>query len=115
MFPAHSRCPLGVVTVIFPVTAPVGTVAVTCMAELTANVVALTPPNVTFVVCVRPDPVMTTDAPTFGPGQDEGQFASGGAALPKTVGNCSSERQFRRIVCFGQAKVNENMKQSRQL
>ena len=42
--------PPGVVTVIFPVSAPVGTVAVTFVAEFTVNVVAAMPPKVTFVV-----------------------------------------------------------------
>jgi hypothetical protein len=37
---------------------------VTCVAELTVKLVAITPPNVTFVVCVSPLPVMTTCAPT---------------------------------------------------
>jgi hypothetical protein len=35
--------PPGVVMAIFPVTAPVGTVAVTCMSEFEVNVVAFTP------------------------------------------------------------------------
>jgi|SRR5579872_854850 len=42
--------PPGVVTTILPVTAPVGTVAVTCVSEFTVKVVAAMPPNVTFVV-----------------------------------------------------------------
>jgi hypothetical protein len=42
--------PPGVVIAIFPVFAPVGTFAVTCVSELTTTVVALTPPNVSFVV-----------------------------------------------------------------
>jgi hypothetical protein len=42
--------PPGVVIAILPVFAPVGTFAVTCVSEFTATVVALTPPNVTFVV-----------------------------------------------------------------
>lgn len=49
---------------IFPVTAPVGTVAVTCMSEFEVNVVAFTPPKVTFVVCLRLTPVMVTTVPT---------------------------------------------------
>ena len=39
--------PPGVVTVIFPFVAPVGTVAVICVAELTVKVVAVTPLNFT--------------------------------------------------------------------
>ena len=56
--------PPGVVIAIFPVFAPVGTFAVTCVSEFTVTVVALTPPNVTFVVCVRLTPVMVTGVPT---------------------------------------------------
>ena len=56
--------PPGVVIAIFPVAAPVGTVAVTCVAELTLKVVAATPPNVTLVACVSPVPLMTTWVPT---------------------------------------------------
>jgi hypothetical protein len=42
--------PPGVVMTIFPVFAPAGTVAVTCVSEFTVKVVAFTPPKVTFVV-----------------------------------------------------------------
>lgn len=35
---------------IFPVMAPVGTVAVTWVSKLMVNLVAVTPPKVTFVV-----------------------------------------------------------------
>ena len=45
---------------VFEIMAPVGTVAVTFVAELTVNVVAFTPPKVTFVVCVRPVPLIIT-------------------------------------------------------
>jgi hypothetical protein len=55
--------PLVVIT-IFSVTAPVGTFAVTWVSEFTVTVVALTPPNVTFVVWVSPVPVSTTGVPT---------------------------------------------------
>ena len=48
--------PPGVMIVILLVIAAVGTVAVTCVAELTTNV-AVTSPNVTFVVCVNPVPL----------------------------------------------------------
>ena len=47
---ALAAVPPVVVTVIFPVTAPAGTVAVTSVSEITANVVAFTPPNVTLDV-----------------------------------------------------------------
>jgi hypothetical protein len=52
-----------VVIAIFPVTAPVGTVAVTCTPEFTVNAAAFTPPNVTFVACLRLTPVMVTTVP----------------------------------------------------
>jgi hypothetical protein len=42
--------PPAVAIVIFPVTAPVGTVAVTCVSEFTVNAVALTPPKMTLAV-----------------------------------------------------------------
>ena len=55
--------PPGVVMVILLVIAAVGTVAVTRVAELTTKL-AVTSPNVTFVVCVTPLPLMTTFVPT---------------------------------------------------
>jgi hypothetical protein len=57
--------PPGVVIAIFPVTAPVGTVAVTCVSEFTVKVVAATPPKVTFVVWISPVPVTVTTVPTL--------------------------------------------------
>ena len=64
--------PPGVVTLILPVVAPVGTVAVICVAEFTWNVVALVVLNFTeLVVKVAPltvplkfVPVIVTDVPT---------------------------------------------------
>src|SRR5215471_14253290 len=56
--------PPAVVTLILPVTAPVGTVAVIFVSETTVNEVALTPPNVTFVAPLRLLPVMVTTVPT---------------------------------------------------
>ena len=56
--------PPAVVIAIFPVFAPVGTVAVTCVSEFTVKFVATTPPNVTLVVCVRLTPVIWTAVPT---------------------------------------------------
>ena len=55
-----------VVTAIFPVAAPVGTSAVTCVSEFTVKVADF-PSNVTFVVCFRPVPVMVTEVPTGPP------------------------------------------------
>jgi hypothetical protein len=49
---------------IFPVLAPLGTVVATCVSESTVKLVAATPPNITFLVCVRLAPVIVTDAPT---------------------------------------------------
>ncbi len=64
--------PPGVVTLILPVVAPVGTVAVICVAEFTVNVVAVVVLNFTeLVVKVAPltvplkfVPVIVTDVPT---------------------------------------------------
>src|SRR6266853_2142491 len=56
--------PLGVVITIFPVFAPVGTVAFTCVSDSTVKVVAFTPPKVTWVVCLSPTPLMVTSVPT---------------------------------------------------
>jgi hypothetical protein len=56
--------PAEVVTAIGPEVAPDGTVAVSCVAELTANDVAAVPLNVTDVVPVKPVPVTVTDVPT---------------------------------------------------
>jgi len=57
--------PPGVVTVILPVTAPLGTLAVTRVpAPFTENVVAATPPNFTEVAPVKPVPWIVTEVPT---------------------------------------------------
>jgi len=84
--------PPGVVTEILPVVAPVGTVAVICVAEFTVKVVAFVVLNFTEVV-VKPVPLkfvplILTDVPT-GPkaGVNEvivGVAASAGAAKPNT-------------------------------
>jgi hypothetical protein len=56
------------VTAIGPVVAPVGTVAVICVFELTVKVVAAVPPKVTDDTALgaswKPDPVMMTCVPT---------------------------------------------------
>jgi hypothetical protein len=67
-FVALVAVPPGVVTEILPVVAPVGTVAVICVAEFTVNVVAVVVLNFTEVV-VKPVPlkfvpVILTDVPT---------------------------------------------------
>jgi hypothetical protein len=81
--------PPGVVTEIFPVVAPVGTVAVIFVAELTENDVALTPLNFTDVV-VNPVPLkfvplIVTDVPT-GPlvGENE-EIVGAGTVVEVTV------------------------------
>jgi hypothetical protein len=56
--------PPGVVTEIFPVVAPVGTVAVICVAELTVKLVAATLLKLTAVAPVKPVPVIVTTVPT---------------------------------------------------
>jgi hypothetical protein len=62
--------PLGVVTLILPVVAPVGTVAVICVAEFTVNDVALVVLNFTELVVkvgavpLKFVPVIVTDVPT---------------------------------------------------
>jgi hypothetical protein len=45
------------------VVAPVGTVAVICVVELTVNV-ALSVPNLTSVILIKVEPVMVTLVPT---------------------------------------------------
>ena len=56
--------PPAVVTEIFPVVAPVGTVAVIWVEELTVKLVAAIPFNLTAVAPVKFVPVMTTEVPT---------------------------------------------------
>ena len=51
------------VTPIFELVAPAGTVTVTCVSEFTVKLVATTLLNVIFDVCVRLTPVTTTDVP----------------------------------------------------
>jgi hypothetical protein len=60
--PSAVATPPAVVTVIDPVSAPVGTVAVISESETTANA-AGTPPKVTPVVCVRLCPLIVTTVP----------------------------------------------------
>ncbi len=52
-----------VVTAIFPVIAPVGTVAVICVSEFTVKV-AEVPLKVTLLAWVSPVPVIVTEVPT---------------------------------------------------
>jgi hypothetical protein len=93
-FTALVAVPPGVVTVILPVVAPVGTVAVICVAEFTVNVVALVVLNFTeLVVKVAPltvplkfVPVIVTDVP-IGPkaGVNEVIVGAGAVATVKLV------------------------------
>ena len=55
--------PPGVVIVIGPVVAPVGTVAVIWVAEFTTTLVAVIPLNLTTVVPIKPEPEITTEVP----------------------------------------------------
>jgi hypothetical protein len=52
------------VTLIFPVVAPAGTVALICVSELTVNVVAAVPLKLTPLAPVNPLPVSVTLVPT---------------------------------------------------
>jgi hypothetical protein len=52
--------PPGVVTRIFPVTAPAGTVAVIVVSEFTEKTATFPPPKVTLLACVRLFPVRVT-------------------------------------------------------
>ena len=61
---ARRHVPSGVVTDSGPVEAPAGTVAVIFTAELTVNVDAGTPLNVTPVAPVNADPLIVTTLPT---------------------------------------------------
>src|SRR6266545_5939588 len=64
-FVALVAVPPGVVTVIFPVTAPLGTIAVIRVpVPFTENVGADTPPNVTAAAPVRLAPLIVSEVPT---------------------------------------------------
>jgi hypothetical protein len=79
--------PPGVVTVIFPVTAPVGTLAVTRVpAPFTEKLVAATPPNFTEVAPAKPVPLIVTEVPT-GPlvGEKDVMVGVGGPVTVKSV------------------------------
>jgi hypothetical protein len=56
--------PAGVVTLINPVEASVGTTAVTCVSEITLKVPATAAPKATDVVPVKPEPLMVTEVAT---------------------------------------------------
>ena len=67
--------PPAVVTLTSMVPVPVGAVAVICVAEVTAKVVAAVPPNVTAVAPENPVPVIVMDVPPA-PGPDVGEIAA---------------------------------------
>jgi hypothetical protein len=73
--------PPAVVTLMGPVVAPVGTVAVIFVAELTMKVVALTPLNLTEVAPVKFVPVIVTLDPT-GPDMGENEVIVGAEVAP---------------------------------
>ena len=84
-FVALVAVPPGVVTVIFPVVAPLGTVAMILVPDpFTENEFAATPPNVTAVAPVRPVPLIVTEVPT-GPLDGENEEIVGAAAVVVTV------------------------------
>jgi hypothetical protein len=62
--PALVAVPAAVVTVSFPVVAPVGTIAWIAVADVTAKFVALTPLNFTAVAPVKFKPLIVTTVPT---------------------------------------------------
>src|SRR6476661_1258018 len=70
--------PAGVVTLIRPVLAPAGTVAVRLVAEFTVKLLAAAPLKATVVAPLRPVPVRVTTVPT-GPLAGEKPVMAGGA------------------------------------
>ena len=78
--------PEGVVTEIFPVFAPEGTVAVIFVSELTMNV-AVVPLNFTLFAPVNPVPLIVTEVPT-GPLFGEKDVIFGAAPAPLVTVNC---------------------------
>jgi len=85
-FVALVAVPPGVVTVIFPVTAPLGTVVVICVPdEFTENELATTPPNFTAVAPVRPVPLMVTEVPTGPLDGENDEIVGAGAQEELTV------------------------------
>jgi hypothetical protein len=81
-FPALVPVPAVFVTLIFPVVAPAGTVALICVSELTVNVVALVPLKLTPLAPVKPVPVSVTLVP-IGPLVGVNEVITGTAATVK--------------------------------
>jgi hypothetical protein len=77
--------PAGLVTMIGPVLAPVGTVAVSSVSEWTVKLLAGTSPNCTAVTLVNPLPVTVTTVPT-GPEVGVKPLIAGAKMIVKWVG-----------------------------
>jgi hypothetical protein len=75
--------PAGVVTLIGPLVAPLGTVAVIWVSEFTVNVAAV-PLKATFVAPVNPEPLIATEVPT-GPFVGENELIFGATVPVVTV------------------------------
>jgi hypothetical protein len=79
--------PPPVVTLILPVVAPFGTVAVICVPELTVKAVAAVPLNFTELAPKNPVPVTVTTVPTGPPvGEKDVIVGTGAAVSVKFVG-----------------------------
>lgn len=76
--------PPGVVTVMPPLEAPVGTVVVIRVSLTTVNTAATEPPNLTDVAPVNPEPLIVTSVPT-GPEVGEIDVIAGAAVAVDTV------------------------------
>ena len=94
------------VTAIGPVVAPVGTLAVICVSELTLKVVAFVPLKATLVAPVKLVPVIVTDVPT-GPlvGVKEltvgaaGGGGGGGGGVPLQPGSWNEPMRVFQLSC----------------
>lgn len=91
--------PPGVVTVIGPLAAPLGTVAVICVSEFTANVAAV-PLKVTDVAPVNPVPVIVTLSPVAPlVGVKEPMAGAGAVAAPHEANLNEPMRVFQLSAC----------------
>src|SRR6478609_9939743 len=81
--------PSGVETEIGPVVAPLGTVALMLVSELTVKLVAALVLKATPVAPVKPVPVMETFVPT-GPLVGTNDVITGRLALPEQLGNLNA-------------------------
>jgi hypothetical protein len=102
--------PDGVVTLIAPLVAPAGTVAVICVSEFTANVAAV-PLNMTAVAPVNPLPLIVTGVPTVpleglklvidGPGAPKPADAEAPNITPITTSRTPARRPHLDLPCVG--------------